>query len=201
MAIWRFRSNFAINRADEAVYIRRARRKNEIPVLRDGLPVSNTRFLTAPLYRTPNHYFFNSLIGGRASSQRGRRSSLASQPTASLFMGSTGIETFSVRSQVEHSKVRSSNPRSPKETRANIILCLHTGHIGRSFSELMGLSPAIEARVYARSRATSINRKAVSCSNWCESAQGVRTLQMTGSNAIKTIEKSRSEWGHDRRRP
>ncbi|WP_245270110.1 hypothetical protein [Nitrobacter hamburgensis] len=113
--------------------------------LRDSLPVSNTRFLTAPLYRTPNHYFFNSLIGGRASSQRGRRSSPASQPTASLFMGSTGIETFSVRSQVEHSKVRSSNPRSPKEMRANIILCLHTGHIGRSFSELMGLSPAIEA--------------------------------------------------------
>jgi hypothetical protein len=49
MAIWRFRSNFAINRADEAVYIRRARGKNEILVLRDGLPVSNTRFLTAPL--------------------------------------------------------------------------------------------------------------------------------------------------------
>jgi hypothetical protein len=33
---------------------------------------------------------------------------------------------------VEHSNVRSSNPRAPGEIRASTILCLHTGHIGRS---------------------------------------------------------------------
>jgi hypothetical protein len=33
---------------------------------------------------------------------------------------------------VEHSNVRSSNPRVPGEIRASAILCLHTGHIGRS---------------------------------------------------------------------
>ena len=66
----------------------------------------------------------------------GGRSSLASQPAVSVFMGSTTTEIFSVRSQVEHSKVRSSNPRSPGETRPKAILCLHTGHIGRSAIEL-----------------------------------------------------------------
>jgi hypothetical protein len=39
-----------------------------------------------------------------------------------------------VRSQVEHSKVRSSNPRVAGEIRASAILCLHTGHIGRSLT-------------------------------------------------------------------
>jgi hypothetical protein len=33
-------------------------------------------------------------------------------------------------------RVRSSNPRSPGETRPKAILCLHTGHIGRSAIEL-----------------------------------------------------------------
>jgi hypothetical protein len=42
-----------------------------------------------------------------------------------------------VRSQVEHSKVRSSNPRSPGEIRAKAIRSLHTGHIGRSLMESM----------------------------------------------------------------
>jgi hypothetical protein len=45
-------------------------------------------------------------------------------------------ETFSVRWQVAHSKVRTSTPRSPAEIRANPILCLQTGHIGRSTMEL-----------------------------------------------------------------
>jgi hypothetical protein len=47
-------------------------------------------------------------------------------------MGSTATLIFSVRSQVEHSNVRSSNPRVPGEIRAKAILCLQTGHIGRS---------------------------------------------------------------------
>jgi hypothetical protein len=55
---------------------------------------------------------------------------------ASVFMGSTATETFSMRSQVEHWKVRSSNPREPGEIRAKAILCLHTGHIGRSLIQL-----------------------------------------------------------------
>jgi hypothetical protein len=59
-------------------------------------------------------------------------SSLASLPTASVFMGSTDIETCSVRSQVEHSNVRTSKPRTPAEMRASAIRCLHIGHIGRS---------------------------------------------------------------------
>lgn len=45
------------------------------------------------------------------------------------------MESFSVRPQVEHSKVRSSNPRSPGEIRAKAIRCLQTGHIGRSLLE------------------------------------------------------------------
>lgn len=63
---------------------------------------------------------------------RGGFNSPASQPTASVFIGSTAKETNSVRSHVEHSKVRFSNPALPGEMRANAILCLHTGHIGRS---------------------------------------------------------------------
>jgi hypothetical protein len=51
---------------------------------------------------------------------------------ASVFIGSMVTEIFSVRSQVEHSNVRSWNPRVPGEIRATAILCLHTGHIGRS---------------------------------------------------------------------
>ena len=64
-----------------------------------------------------------------------QESALANQPTASVFMGSTASEIFSVRPQVEHSNVRISNPRRPAEMRANAILCLQTGHIGRSFGE------------------------------------------------------------------
>lgn len=55
---------------------------------------------------------------------------------ASVFMGSTGTEIVSVRSQVEHSNVRFSKPRWPGEIRAKAILCLHAGHIGLSFGEL-----------------------------------------------------------------
>jgi hypothetical protein len=44
-------------------------------------------------------------------------------------------ESFSVRWHVAHSNVRTSMPRSPGETRANPILCLQTGHIGRSTKE------------------------------------------------------------------
>jgi hypothetical protein len=44
-------------------------------------------------------------------------------------------ESFSVRWHVAHSNVRTSIPRSPGETRANPILCLQTGHIGRSIME------------------------------------------------------------------
>jgi hypothetical protein len=40
-----------------------------------------------------------------------------------------------VRSQVEHSNVRSSNPRVPGEMRLSAILCLHVGHIGRSLTK------------------------------------------------------------------
>ena len=66
---------------------------------------------------------------------RGGLNSLASQPKASVFKGSTGKETSSTRSQVEHSKVRCSKPRSPGEIPANPILCLQVGHIGRSTME------------------------------------------------------------------
>jgi hypothetical protein len=72
------------------------------------------------------------LVSAERARQRGGRNSLASQPTASDFKGSTRTETFSVRSQVEHSKVRSSKPRSPGEMRPSAILCLQTGHMGRS---------------------------------------------------------------------
>jgi hypothetical protein len=67
--------------------------------------------------------------------QRGGLSSLASQPTASVLKGSTTKLIFSMRWQVLHSNVRSSNPRSPGEIRANPILCLQVGHIGRSTME------------------------------------------------------------------
>lgn len=66
---------------------------------------------------------------------RGGFNSPASQPTASVFIGSTVKDITSVRSQAEHSNVRSSNPRSPRETRANAIRCLHTGHMGRVFRD------------------------------------------------------------------
>ena len=75
---------------------------------------------------------------------RGGLSSPASQPTASVFMGSTDIETCSVRSQVEHSNVRTSKPRSPGAIRASAIRCLHAGHIGRSFISLR-MTPAQQA--------------------------------------------------------
>jgi hypothetical protein len=50
-------------------------------------------------------------------------------------MGSIRKEIFSVQWQVLHSKVRCSKPRSPREIRANPILCLQVGHIGRSAME------------------------------------------------------------------
>jgi hypothetical protein len=88
--------------------------------------------------------------------QRGGRSSPASQPTASDFIGSTAKAIFSVRPHVEHSKVRSSEPRSPAEIRAKAILCLHTGHIGRSCGDLMRLAPAVEVQSTQDRRAVSI---------------------------------------------
>jgi len=48
-----------------------------------------------------------------------------------------GKETFWIRWQVLHSKVRSSKPRSPGEIRANPILCLQVGHDGRSAIEML----------------------------------------------------------------
>jgi hypothetical protein len=44
-------------------------------------------------------------------------------------------ETFSIRRQVAHSNVRTSTPGWPAEIPANPILCLQTGHIGRSAME------------------------------------------------------------------
>lgn len=89
----------------------------------------------------------------RSQLYRGGLSSPASQPTASLFMGSTAIATFSVRPQVVHSKVRSSNPREPGVMRAKAILCLQTGHIGRSFGELIRLPQRWMSILYAGSGA------------------------------------------------
>jgi hypothetical protein len=71
----------------------------------------------------------------RESAYRGGFNSLASQPNASVFRGSTGKDIFSKRWQVEHSNVRSSKPRFPGETRANLNRCLQVGHIGRSIVE------------------------------------------------------------------
>ena len=72
-----------------------------------------------------------------ADCYRGGLSSLAIQPTASVFKGSTGKETFRIQWQVLHSKVRSSLPRLPGEIRANPILCLQVGHDGRSAMEVL----------------------------------------------------------------
>ncbi len=69
--------------------------------------------------------------------QRGGLNSPASQPTAAVIMGSTEIEICSVRSQVEHSNVRTTKPRSPGDIRASAIRCRHTGHIGLSFIGLI----------------------------------------------------------------
>ena len=48
-----------------------------------------------------------------------------------------GKESFWIRRQVLHSKVRSSKPRWPGEIRANPILCLQVGHNGRSAMEIL----------------------------------------------------------------
>jgi hypothetical protein len=52
--------------------------------------------------------------------------------------------------QVAHSKVRSSTPRAPGVMRARAILCLLTGHIGRSFGELIRLIPALDVHTLCR---------------------------------------------------
>lgn len=94
----------------------------------------------------------------QASTERhcGGFSSPASQPTASVFIGSTAKDTTSIRSQVEHSKVRCSSPLWPGEIRANAIRCLQTGHIGRSLIEAAipetpqrPIMPLSEARVFS----------------------------------------------------
>src|SRR5260370_30226553 len=76
-------------------------------------------------------------MGGRfaADCYSGGLSSLAIQPTASVFKGSTGKEIFRIQWQVLHSKVRSSRPRLPGDIRVNPILCLQVGHDGRSAME------------------------------------------------------------------
>ena len=48
--------------------------------------------------------------------------------------------------QVLHSKVRSSKPRLPGEIRANPILCLQVGHIGRSTIDGLCMTPATEGK-------------------------------------------------------
>ena len=77
------------------------------------------------------------IINAKAATEahRGGVNSPASQPTASVFIGYTAKDATSVHPQVEHSKVRFSNPALPGEMRANLIRCLHTGHIGRSLME------------------------------------------------------------------
>ena len=94
-----------------------------------GKPDSQPRYRRSPR----SHHWRASAAGLR---QRGGRSSLASQPTAWVCMGSMETLILSVRSQVEHSNVRSSKPRVPGEMRAKAILCLHEGHIGRSLIRL-----------------------------------------------------------------
>jgi hypothetical protein len=81
----------------------------------------------------------------RANCYRGGLSSLAIQPTASVFKGSTGKEIFWIQWQVLHSKVRSSRPRLPGDIRVNPILCLQVGHDGRSAMELLITSRHSEA--------------------------------------------------------
>ncbi len=68
----------------------------------------------------------------------------ANQPTASVFKGSKGKESSSMRSQVEHSKVRRSKPRSPGEIRAIPILCLQVRHIGRMRGGLRIVCPGAD---------------------------------------------------------
>ena len=56
-----------------------------------------------------------------------------------------------MRWQVRHSKVRSSKPRLPGEIRANPILCLQTGHIGRSTKEeALRITPTENDRRFRR---------------------------------------------------
>jgi hypothetical protein len=98
----------------------------------------------------------------------------------SSITGSTAKATFSVRAHVEHSKVRSSNPRSPGKIRAKAILWLHTGHIGRSSGDLISLAPAVEVHSRQDQRTASITiGTQASRTNWssgpCENA-GLRGL-------------------------
>ena len=130
-------------------------------------------FLSGPRFRVLPVSFCNA-----ETSQLGGFSSPASQPTASVFKGSIGNETSSVRLHVLHSKVRRSNPRSPGEIRARPILCLQVGHIGRStvenelrislhpapticFSKTAGLSGIrLLGRILCCCRATCLQRMA-----------------------------------------
>src|SRR5439155_18260803 len=98
------------------------------------------------------HHAIPSLTQVFVERHRGGFSSPASQPTVSVCIGSTAKRTTSVRSQVEHSKVCSSNPRRPGEMRANAIRCLHTGHIGRSLIEAVIPEPRGSGSYDVRSR-------------------------------------------------
>src|SRR5258705_2877545 len=77
----------------------------------------------------------------RANCYRGGLSSLAIQPTASVFKGSTGKEIFRIQWQVLHSKVRSSRPPLPGDIRVNPLPCLQVGHDRRSAMELLITTP------------------------------------------------------------
>jgi hypothetical protein len=62
-------------------------------------------------------------------------------------MGFTDIETCSVRSQMEHSNVRTSKPRSQGKIRPSGIRRLQAGHIGRSLIELASPATALASKV------------------------------------------------------
>src|SRR6266480_3744030 len=99
--------NFFILRYESAFCIRIAA---AAPTLLSGLVVSHSRRIGNETPSAGPREAKNHLLGGRSSP--------ASQPMASLFIGSTGNDTFSTRSQVLHSNVRSSKPPVPGEMRA-----------------------------------------------------------------------------------
>src|SRR5947209_8578056 len=72
-------------------------------------------------------------------------SSPATQPTASVRIGSTARASVSMWSQVEHSNVRRWNPYVPAVMRFTFNGCLHFGHCGRSIvASLLNVSNQFE---------------------------------------------------------
>src|SRR5258708_16870535 len=98
----------------------------------------------------------------RADCYRGGLSSLAIQPTASVFKGSTGKETFRIQWQVLHSKVRSSTPRLPGEIPVNPIPCLQVGHDRRSAIELLITTPHLEDNTRREQEIRSVRMQTLS---------------------------------------